>query len=94
MPRNTESSHAFHRELPGGGFVTIEVTARRRMWRDHVYDGRVVVERRANQRREGHEPPVIATASGACAKAVVEQLLPAAQNNAAIGAALLRKRSL
>lgn len=94
MPHETESSCPFHRELPGGGFVAIEVTPRRSIWRERVvYDGRIVVERRAHDRREGHEPPVIAKASAACPEAVVDQLLPAAQSNAMIGAALLRKQS-
>ena len=91
MPQKLEPSRAFHRELPGGGFVAIEVTSRKPMWREPVYDGRIIVERRANDRREGHRPPVIAKASGACRDAVLEQLLPAAQNNSAIGAALLRR---
>lgn len=74
--------------------MAIEVTARSSMWREPVYDGRIVVERRAQQRREGHEPPVIAKASAAHAEGVVDQLLPAAQSNAMIGAALLRKQSV
>jgi hypothetical protein len=53
--RRTE--RLFHRDLPGGGFVAIELTmasgtARRRV--------RVIVERRADRmRRAGHAPPVI-----------------------------------
>ena len=46
----------FHRDLPGGGYVVIEVTpaiaSERRV--------RVVVERRSDRkRRQGHAPPVI-----------------------------------
>ena len=46
----------FHRDLPGGGYVAIEVSpsssADRRV--------RVVVERRSDRkRRQGHAPPVI-----------------------------------
>lgn len=92
MPQSSEFSRAFHRELPGGGFVAIEVTSRK-TWRDRVYDGHLIVERRANPRREGHRPPVIAKVSGACPSAVLDQLLPAAQSNAMIGAALLRRES-
>lgn len=53
--RRTE--RLFHRDLPGGGYVAIELTmdggiARRRV--------RVIVERRADRtRRAGHTPPVI-----------------------------------
>jgi hypothetical protein len=46
----------FHRDLPGGGYVAIELaaapTAEKRV--------RVVVERRADRsRRTGHRPPII-----------------------------------
>ena len=93
MPNDPRSSRPFHRELPGGGFVAIEITPRTSDWQERVvYDGRIVVERRAHDRRYGHEPPVIANVSAGCAEAVVDQLLPAAQSNSMIGAALLRKR--
>ena|SRR5437867_10055296 len=46
----------FHRDLPGGGYVAIELnsgTAAQRV-------ARVIVERRADRgRRAGHRPPVI-----------------------------------
>ena len=43
----------FHRDLPGGGYVSIELMAADRIVR-------VIVERRANRsRRQGHRPPVI-----------------------------------
>jgi hypothetical protein len=50
------SERLFHRDLPGGGFVTIELSGalatERRV--------RVVVERRSDrERRAGHKPPVI-----------------------------------
>jgi hypothetical protein len=84
----------FERQLPGGGFVAIEVVSTKSLWRSPVYHGRVIVERRAPSRRRGHEPPVIATASASNVEAVVAQLLPAAQCNATIGAALLRLASV
>jgi hypothetical protein len=66
----------------------------KRLWGDRVYHGKVIVERRANWRRKGHEPPVIAIASGGTMESVVRQLLPAAQCNATIGSALLRLASV
>lgn len=50
------SERLFHRDLPGGGYVAIELTgpasADRRV--------RVVVERRSDRaRRTGHAPPII-----------------------------------
>jgi len=53
--RRTE--RLFHRDLPGGGYVAIELTMSAGIARRHV---RVVVERRADRaRRAGHTPPVI-----------------------------------
>ena len=53
--RRTE--RLFHRDLPGGGYVAIELTMVSSSTRRHV---RVIVERRANRaRRVGHSPPVI-----------------------------------
>ena len=91
MFENTEGQRPFERELPGGGFVAIEVSTARSVWRRPVFRGRVVVERRTAARRNGHEPPIIATAVGRTLEAVVQQLLPAAQCNATIGAALIRR---
>lgn len=63
VERDLESSdrraaeRLFHRDLPGGGYVAIELAA------PHSPSGRqvrVVVERRADRaRRLGHRPPVI-----------------------------------
>jgi len=90
MSRNPHCHRPFERHLPGGGFVAIEVTSDEAGSHNRVYHGRVVVERRAVSRRDGHQPPVIATASGATVGGVIDQLLSAAQSNATIGAALLR----
>jgi hypothetical protein len=46
----------FHRDLPGGGYVAIELTGAR----DSERIVRVIVERRSDRaRRAGHRPPVI-----------------------------------
>jgi len=50
------SERLFNRDLPGGGFVAIEVT----MSSADERRVRVIVERRGDRgRREGHRPPVI-----------------------------------
>jgi len=90
MFKSSEYLNLFERSLPGGGFVAIEVRPVTSIWRKPVFRGRVVVERRADSRGGGHEPPVIATASGPSLEDVVQQLLPAAQCNSTIGGALLR----
>jgi hypothetical protein len=87
MPSN-ESRVVYQRELPGGGYVHVEeegVDAETR--RAHV-----TVERRTDPtRRDGHEPPVIASAEGR-SQGVFGELLRIAQDNVAIAKALLRLR--
>jgi hypothetical protein len=79
---------AYERDLPGMGFVAIDILPVRSVLRGRKYEGRVLVERRVGGRRTGHFPPVIAEASGKSVEAVVRQLLPTAQYNPAIAAGL------
>jgi hypothetical protein len=79
-----------HRELPGGGFVAIDVAARRSLLGRRRFDGWIVVERRSGRVGAG-SAPVIARAWDKSMEGVIQQLLPAALSNVAIGAALLRR---
>lgn len=58
----SEPSRLYHRELPGGGYVTIELV------RDDMAAADLVeqtLERRSEPvRREGHVPPAVAVADG------------------------------
>ena len=77
----------FHRDLPGGGYVAIEVTPAHTMTERRV---RVVVERRSNrQRRKGHAPPVIVEEPWTSARGV-DDLYRVACDNVAIARGLLR----
>lgn len=80
----------FHRDLPGGGFVAIDVVSSRSLLGRRRFDGSVIVERRKGRVGRG-SAPVIARACERSMEAVIQQLLPAALSNAAIGAALLRR---
>ena len=78
----------YRRELPGGGYVDVredeEVAG-------EVHRAHVAVERRVDPaRREGHPPPIVATAEGHSAVGVFRQLLEIASDNVAIARALLR----
>src|SRR5881394_1627683 len=88
---DSRSFGRLQRELPGGGFVAIDVTPVSSILHRRRYHGTLMVERRAGWRREGHSPPVIAEASGSTVESVVKQLLPAAEWNPAIGAALMHR---
>lgn len=92
MSRSPSESHrVYERELASHGYVAIDVEPERSLLGRRRYRGSVVVERRAEPRRAGHAPPVIAEARGRSMEEVVRQLLPAAQYDPAIAAALLRR---
>ena len=81
----------YQRELPGGGFVNVneDPASPGEPHRAHV-----LVERRSDPaRRDGHEPPVIASAEGGSTNSVFRQLLEIASDNVAIARALLRWQS-
>ena len=90
MPWKLKVHRAYKRALPAGGFVAIDVVQTRSFWRGRMYEGKLVVERRSKSRRQGHVPPVVGQTWGRTVEEVVQQLLPSAQYNPAIGAAILR----
>jgi hypothetical protein len=76
----------YRRELPGGGYVAIDIRRGQELPRC-----RVSVERRADQeRRSGHPPIVIAEEDGDERSAAFGHLYRIATDNAAIARALLR----
>jgi hypothetical protein len=81
----------YWRELPGGGYVALDVVEEPA----HAggrFVGTITVERRADlARREGCSPPVIAIARGHSPGSLLYQLLPLARSNPAIGSALLQR---
>ena len=87
------STALYRRELPGAGYVGIDLT------RDEsTHDGtdgaapriRVYVERRADEeRRAGHNPPIVAEFSGDQRSAEVGELYRMAADNAALARALI-----
>ena len=76
------------RELPGGGFVTIEGQAAP----DGIpFHGALTVERRSDpERRSGHVPPIVLEADGASPDEVLDRLVEVANNNVAVATALLK----
>lgn len=79
------SGLVYRRELPGGGYVAINVDAQRGLTRS-----RVCVERRAREaRRDGHAPVIIAEADGDDRSPAFGDLYRLAADNAAIARAML-----
>lgn len=76
------------RELPGGGFVTIEGQP---VPDGNPFHGALTVERRSDpERRSGHVPPIVLEAEGATPDEVLDRLVEVANNNVAVATALLR----
>ena len=79
------SGLVYRRELPGGGYVAINVDAERGLARS-----RVCVERRGREaRRDGHSPVIIAEADGDDRSPAFGDLYRLAADNAAIARAML-----
>jgi hypothetical protein len=112
MGTQEHESHAgatplYRRELPGGGFVAIDVCGTSTLRSEHVPERRelgkgdtevpctrIYVERRSDQtRRAGHEPPVIAEVMGEVSPAEAGELYRMAADNAAVARALLAWQS-
>jgi hypothetical protein len=81
----SDAPSIYRRELPGGGYVAIQVEREVPLPRT-----RVSVERRAiADRRDGHKPIVIAEADGDERSASFTEMFRIAADNAAIARALI-----
>jgi hypothetical protein len=77
----------YSRGLPGGGVVTIEAIAEQ----TPAVRARVSVERRIDpQRRDGHEPPVIAEAEAPTQSTAFKELYRIASDNVAVARGLIQ----
>lgn len=88
------STRLYRRELPGAGYVAIDVTHMDDATRGGVAENgsrvRLFVERRADQeRRAGHQPPIVAEFTGNARSAEVGELYRMAADNAALARALI-----
>jgi hypothetical protein len=80
-----ESGSIYQRELPGGGYVKIDVVREAKLPRTCVF-----VERRAkHERRPGHQPVIIAEADGDERSPAFGDLYRMATDNAAIARRML-----
>ena len=92
------STRLYRRELPGAGYVAIDLT-RSADDADGIHGGdgsriRLYVERRADEeRRVGHNPPMVAEFAGDHRAAEVGELYRMAADNAALARALIEWQS-
>jgi hypothetical protein len=85
-----DSGPLYSRELPGGGFVSIEPLTQD----EATFRAQVCVERRSDpSRRAGHAPPVIADVSGESQATVFKSLYDIASDNVAIARGLMQWQS-
>jgi len=88
-----DSERVYERQLPGGGFVAIEVTPMRNLLGQRKYHGEVVVERRIQaERRQGHSAPTVAEVNATTISSVFHELFPVAQSNVAVAARCMAHR--
>lgn len=85
----TVATRLYERELPGGGYVAIEVQRRWAGERDTPVTRLCVERRHARDRRAGHEPPVIAELVGDEWSPNFTTIFQIARDNAAIARGLL-----
>jgi hypothetical protein len=97
----------YRRDLPGGGFVAIDVSGNSTPETNEVLEARegipgereiprtrIYVERRSDKsRRFGHEPPIIAEVLGEVSPSEAGELYRMASDNVAVARALLAWQS-
>ena len=93
-PHDAHTRRVYHRELPGAGFVAIEVsegtTASGQGRSSSASRIRVFVERRSSEeRRLGHEPPVVAETDADEMLTEIGELYRMASDNVALARALI-----
>lgn len=96
--RQYEGTPLYRRQMPGGGYVEVELDAPRGEAapdaRGVPIRGRVVMERRADPgRRSGHQAPVVAELAGDDRDELVADLFRLAQDNAALARSLMRMQA-
>jgi hypothetical protein len=83
----------YHRPMPGGGYVEIEVE-QITIGESTRPRGRLIVERRADLgRRLGHQPPIVADVMHDDIDALIAELFQLAHDNAALARCLLQWQS-
>jgi hypothetical protein len=88
--RAPSDEHVYHRRLPSGGYVAIAAEQVQPLFAPLKFRGRIVVERRAEDRRVGHAAPIAAVAEGDSVDAVLAALVPVAESDALLSQTLAR----
>lgn len=89
--RATAPEHVYHRRLPSGGYVAIATESVQPLFAPPKVRGRVVVERRSEERRAGHPAPIVAIAERDGLADVLAALVPVAESDALLTETLARR---
>ena len=86
--RDKSDQHVYRRPLPSGGYVAIATEPVQPLFAPTKIRGHIVVERRAEERRGGHAPPIVAIAEHEHVDAILAALLPVAESDELLASAL------
>lgn len=81
----------YRRPLPSGGYVAITTQTVQPLFAETKVRGHVVVERRAESRREGHRAPIVAIAEHHDVEHLLAALMPVAESDELIAEPLARR---
>jgi hypothetical protein len=87
----TSDEHVYRRPLPSGGYVAIATQTVRPLFAAERIRGRVVVERRSEERRIGHAAPIVAVAECDDVETLLAALTPVAESDELIAGPLGRR---
>lgn len=84
----------YRRKLPSGGYVAIATETVQPLFAPAKVRGRIVVERRAEDRREGHPAPIVAIAEAGDVRQILEALVPVAESDEVLNGMLARRATI
>ena len=84
----------YRRKLPSGGYVAISTETVQPLFAPAKVRGRIVVERRAEDRREGHPAPIVAIAEASDVRQILEALVPVAESDEVLNGMLERRATI
>ena len=88
--QHAPGEHVYRRDLPSGGYVAITAETVQPLFAPSKVRGRIVVERRGEDRREGHPAPIAAVAERDDVNGVLAALVPLAESDELLRQTLAR----
>jgi hypothetical protein len=89
--RKPSDTPAYTRKLPSGGYIAIATQPVQTLFGPAKVRGHIVVERRSEERRVGHAPPIVAVAEHVDANAVIAALITVAESDEILETTLARR---